>query len=74
MVFLPQYSPELNPCELVFAQMKSHLRKLPYVKDGLLQLILNISSKVTQMNMINYYKKCILPKSILPELNVDNYS
>jgi len=27
MYFLPAYSPELNPCELVFAQAKYHLRR-----------------------------------------------
>jgi hypothetical protein len=26
MVFLPKYSPELNPCESVFGQVKSYLR------------------------------------------------
>jgi len=25
LIFLPSYSPELNPCELVFAQVKNHL-------------------------------------------------
>ena len=27
LVFLPAYSPELNPCELVFAQVKNGLRR-----------------------------------------------
>jgi transposase len=72
MVFLPQYSPELNPCELVFSQIKSHLRKLPYGKEDLVHSILKYSTKVTPINMINYYTKCINPKHTLPELNIDN--
>jgi transposase len=27
LVYLPAYSPEFNPCELIFAQVKSYLRR-----------------------------------------------
>ena len=27
MLFLPQYSPDLNPIEMAFAKLKAHLRK-----------------------------------------------
>ena len=36
MVFLPTYSPELNPCELVFAQAKYWLRRN---RDGTLPFV-----------------------------------
>ena len=32
ILFMPTYSPELNPCELVFAQVK-HLIRQTWVKD-----------------------------------------
>ncbi len=27
MLFLPQYSPDLNPIEMAFSKLKAHLRK-----------------------------------------------
>lgn len=68
VVFLPAYSPELNPCELVFAQYKSHLRKIPYRRGQLIDLISEISRKITSANVLNYYEKCIRPEIVLPEL------
>lgn len=71
MVFLPAYSPELNPCELVFAQLKSNLRKIPYRRGPLLDLIMEIAPRISMDNLINYYAKCIRPKVVLPELRIE---
>jgi hypothetical protein len=69
LVFLPAYSPELNPCELVFAQVKKIIRNLR--GEGLNGIFDQISvafNSVTVDNVLNYYAKCIKPKGILPEL------
>jgi len=58
LIFLPKYSPELNPCELVFAQIKRRLRN--YRKtDSLWWEIAKAMAGVTVENVHNYYKKCI---------------
>jgi len=58
LVFLPTYSPELKPCELVFAQVKSYLRRNrsdgPFWQD-----IIKAFSEVTQDNVRGYYSHCI---------------
>jgi transposase len=71
MVFLPAYSPELNPCELVFAQLKSHLRKIPNRRGPLMDLIMEIAPRISSENMLNYYMKCIRPDTVLPELRTE---
>ena len=58
MVVLPTYSPELNPCELVFAQVKSRLRRhrgnAPFRTE-----ILKAFALVTIQNVLAYYLKCL---------------
>jgi hypothetical protein len=68
-VFLPAYSPELNPCELVFGQVKNIIRHLR--GEGLHSIFDQIHvafNSVTIENVSNYFAKCIYPKGILPEL------
>jgi transposase len=58
LVFLPTYSPELNPCELVFGESKSYM----YHKRGKERFWLEVVKslqKVTPTHMVNYYLKCI---------------
>jgi hypothetical protein len=66
---LPVYSPELNPCELVFAQIKRYIRnnKLITNRSNLISEIIYSLSEVTIDNLYNYYLKCVCPKVILPE-------
>jgi len=58
LYFLPKYSPELNPCELVFAQAKRHLREhrgnLSFLEEVHLAFAL-----VSPQNVANYYYECL---------------
>lgn len=64
---LPTYSPELNPCELVFAQINNYLRTAPRrLLDNMGRLVdipfserLNDAmSRVTFQTVDLYYNKC----------------
>lgn len=58
LVLLPAYSPELNPCELVFAQVKNYLN---HNRDSKLSLIMDIAfafSRISIENVLNFYNKC----------------
>lgn len=58
IMFLPAYSPEFNPCELIFAQVKKYLRDH---RDMELPLHIDIAfgfAQISQTNMLNYYNKC----------------
>jgi transposase len=58
-LFLPTYSPELNPCELVFGETKSYLYHRRG-KDRFWREIMKSFAKVTREHMCNYYVHCIL--------------
>jgi len=58
LLFLPTYSPELNPCELIFAQIKRHVRT-NRTSRHLLADVLTACTEVTWLNVLNYYGKCI---------------
>jgi len=58
LMYLPPYSPEFNPCELIFAQVKRYIREY---RDPTVQLILQILigfCLITASNIFNYYNKC----------------
>jgi len=56
--FLPSYSPELNPCELVFSQVKSYLRRHRDQSLSLKDDIALAFAIVSKANMKAYYQKC----------------
>jgi transposase len=59
LIFLPKYSPELNPCELVFGGMKNHI----YYYRTREQLWLEVAkglTKVTREHVISFYSHCTL--------------
>lgn len=58
LLFLPAYSPELNPCELVFSFIKEELRRLRPSPSIWRELFLAIA-KVTPSHIARYYDKCI---------------
>jgi transposase len=56
--FMPPYSPELNPCELVFAQIKRYIRnhRRPVtIEDELVEAC----ARVTVAQVTRYYHHCI---------------
>lgn len=58
LIFLPKYSPECNPCELVFAQVKRYLRSYRG-SDVFFQEIARAFSRVSFANILAYYRHCI---------------
>lgn len=62
LVFLPKYSPELNPCEKCFNFIKGYLRN--YRHDGE-PLWLEIGIAVAEIephHLYEFYRKCIYPQ------------
>jgi transposase len=72
LVFLPPYSPELNPCELVFGMMKGYLRRCSDAEapSAIFDRVLLALDRVTPRHLLSFYKHCIYPKVILPDLNL----
>ena len=69
LIKLPCYSPELNPCELIFSKVKSYIRR--YRGGACIQReVLDALGQVTWDNVRNYYKHCICPKVILPDFTI----
>jgi len=61
LVYLPPYSPEFNPCELIFAQVKRFLRTNRNMDIDLLTDIAAGFAVVSPTNIQNYYNKCCRP-------------
>ena len=59
LLFLPTYSPELNPCELVFSQVKRHMRIHRHAHEPLLVDALSSFASVTVDNVFSYYDHCL---------------
>jgi len=58
MLFLPQYSPDLNPIEMAFAKLKAHLRKAAArTFDALIQAIGDICDLFKPEECRNYFTK-----------------
>jgi len=60
LLFMPTYSPELNPCELVFAQIKNHLRSHRSSNNHLLVDVAIACTSISWWNILAYYNKCIM--------------
>ena len=59
LVFLPPYSPDLNPIEMIFAKIKQALRSLACrTRDALWQAMQNVLDQVTASDATNCYKHC----------------
>lgn len=57
MLFLPQYSPDLNPIEMAFSKLKAHLRKASArTFDALFDAIGDICSLYEPTECLNYFK------------------
>jgi transposase len=58
MLFLPQYSPDLNPIEMAFAKLKAHLRKAAARTFGaLIDAIGDICDLFDPQECQNYFEK-----------------
>lgn len=56
LLYLPPYSPDLNPIENAFAKIKAHLRKAARrTMDGLWNAIADIIPKITPAECKNYF-------------------
>lgn len=58
LVLLPTYSPELNPCELLFAMVKNRLYRGRRT-GSLLQEVGKAFHQITWDNVFEMYHKCI---------------
>ena len=59
LVFLPPYSPDLNPIELVFSKIKQRLRSLAYrSREALWRAMQTVLDAVTATDAINCYRHC----------------
>jgi transposase len=56
LFFLPKYSPDLNPIEMLFAKLKHWLRKAAaHTSDAVCDAIAHILATVTASECINYF-------------------
>lgn len=59
LVFLPAYSPDLNPIELIFAKVKQLLRSLACrTRDALWTAMQSVLDRVTPADAANCYQHC----------------
>ena len=56
-LFLPPYSPDLNPIEMAFSKLKAHLRKIgARTFDQLIRAVGDICDLFTEDECWNYFK------------------
>ena len=59
LVFLPPYSPDLNPIEMIFAKVKQLLRSLACrTRDALWQAMQSVLDQVTSTDAVNCFQHC----------------
>ena len=58
LIYLPTYSPELNPCELVFAFIKNQLRNYRDSDLSLLTNVIKILSTLPCKTVRKWYVHC----------------
>lgn len=58
LLFLPAYSPELNPCEFVFSHLKGSLRKMSLSPTLIREIVLALG-EIDHQQLLGFYKKCI---------------
>ena len=59
LLFLPTYSPELNPCELVFAMIKNHVRRIRNTNQNMLIDLIDACARVDLPNITRFYDHCL---------------
>jgi len=68
LVFLPAYSPELNPCELIFGLIKNRIRSINRARMTLLERTIETIASIEIETIRSFYTHCLYPKFILPDL------
>lgn len=59
ILFLPAYSPDLNPIEKMWSKVKAHLRATePRTQSTLIQEIGSALQRVTRQDAINWFASC----------------
>jgi len=59
LMFLPPYSPDLNPIEMIFAKIKQLLRSLACrTREALWQTMQSVLDKITPSDAINCFNHC----------------
>lgn len=59
LLFLPPYSPDLNPIEMIFAKMKAKLRQEAHrTVEALWRALGRIASAITRTECANYLRHC----------------
>lgn len=59
LVFLPPYSPDLNPIEMVFSKVKQLLRSLACrTKDALWRAMQSVLDQITSTDAANCFRHC----------------
>jgi transposase len=59
LLFLPPYSPDLNPIEMVFSKVKQLLRSLTCrTRDALWNVMQQVLDTVTPTDAVNCYRHC----------------
>lgn len=59
LVYLPAYSPDLNPIELIFAKVKQLLRSLACrTREALWNVMQSVLNQVTASDAANCFKHC----------------
>jgi hypothetical protein len=58
-LFLLTYSPELNPCKLMFVFMKNYIHTHRTPEFQLLQLLLQALTQLTYHQLVNMYVHCV---------------
>ncbi len=59
MLYMPTYSPELNPCELCFGRAKRYLRDERGLRAFDVEVALGFA-RCTAAMVFSFYKKCIV--------------
>ena len=65
LLFLPAYSPELNPCELVFNIMKKYLRYHRQTDVPLWLEVIQALAQVDHAKVQQFYYSCLLLENIV---------
>jgi len=68
LVYLPTYSPEFNPCELVFQYIKKKIRE-GTIQKTLLSAVIDVASDLNSDIMNSFYDQCCNFEKLTDKIN-----